>query len=80
MSRTIPLRLPVSIQEILQGNGVMKQLGMADLSKFLDLLLRFDFWNAVKAYDQLLFEDAMKRMKEHDANAHQYMMKISLSM
>lgn len=49
-------------------------------AKFPGLLLRFDFWNAVKAYDQVFFEDAMKRMKEHNAEAHAHMMKIPLSM
>lgn len=48
--------------------------------QFPGLLLRFDFWNAVKAYNQIFFEDAIKRIKEHVTEAHAHMMKIPLSM
>ena len=34
----------------------------------------------MKAYDHLLFEDSMKKMKEHDVKAYEHMMKIPLSM
>ena len=34
----------------------------------------------MKAYDQMCFDDTMKRMKEHNTDTHAYMMKIPLSM
>ena len=32
----------------------------------------------MKVYDHVFFEDTMKRMKEHNAEAHAYMMNIPL--